>query len=79
MTLNEVYRKAKAEGKSDLCRFMRDMRRAGLRMRYYQGRFWWKGPAVEVRALQDALSATKVKCQWDGMGLGTVVYPRQSL
>jgi hypothetical protein len=79
MKLSEVYRKAKAAGKSDVCRFMRDMRRAGLRLRYYEGRFWWKGPAVVADRVGDVMCETRVKCQWDDMGLGCVVYPRQGL
>ena len=64
-----------------LRRFMGDMKRAGLKskMRYYEGRNFWTGPAVVVDDLQDALSHTKVKCQWDNMGRGFVVYPRQSM
>jgi hypothetical protein len=49
------------------------------KMRFYQGRDFWTGPAVVVDALQDALSHTKVKCQWDRMGRGYVVYPHQSM
>ena len=41
-----------------------------------RGRFFWTGPAVVVDDLQDALSATRVSCQWDSMGRGWVVYPR---
>ena len=46
---------------------------------YVEGRFYWRGPAVVVRHAADAMSETRVKCQWDGMGLGVVVYPRQGL
>ncbi len=34
------------------------------------------GPAVDVDNLQDALGATKVRCQWDNLGLGWIVYPK---
>ena len=44
---------------------------------HYQGRFWWEGPAVIVRDIQDALSSTKVPCQYDSMGLSYVVYPKE--
>lgn len=56
--------------------FAEDMKEAGLAVQEYRGRFWWKGPAVMVDDIQDALGATKVRCQWDHMGLGWVVYPR---
>jgi hypothetical protein len=81
MTLKECWDEAKRSGREDVWRFMRDMKRAGLKskMRYYEGRSFWTGPAVVVHDLQEALSATKVKCQWDNMGLDFVVYPRQSL
>jgi hypothetical protein len=79
MTLKEIYREAKAEGKTEICRFMRDMHRCGLRMRPYNGRFYWSGPAVSAEDVQEVLSETKVKCQFDQLGLGVIVYPRQSL
>ncbi len=60
----------------DHLRFVEDMEEAGLEVEHYEGRFFWKGPAVRVDGLQDALGATKVRCQWDNMGLGWVVYPR---
>ena len=58
-------------------RFVRNMIDAGLgdKLRHYQGRNFYEGPGVDVRNLQDALSATRVKCQWDNMGLGYIVYP----
>ncbi len=57
-------------------RFVKDMQEAGLAPYHYKGRFFWEGPAVNVDDLQDALSQTKVKCQYDQMGLGFVVYPK---
>jgi hypothetical protein len=79
MRLNDVYRQARQSSRLDLCRFMLDMRRAGVRLRYYRGRYFWRGPAAFVDNLQQALRATSVRCQWDHMGLGFVVYPVQSL
>jgi len=67
--------------KNKVCqRFVRDMLNAGLGedLRHYRGRFHWEGPAVSVRDLQDALSHTRVKCQWDQLGLGYIVYPIQA-
>jgi hypothetical protein len=82
MKLKEIYIKAGQQGKNEIRRFMRDMKRAGYKMQWYQGRFWWNGPAVETGNgvdLQDILGATKVKCQWDNMGLDLIVYPIESL
>ena len=53
-----------------------DMEEAGLEVQHYRGRFYWEGPAVAVDDLQDALGATKVRCQWDHLGLGWIVYPK---
>ncbi len=61
---------------SDHLRFVEDMGDAGLDVRHYRGRFFWRGPAVVVDDLQDALGATAVRCQWDNMGRGWVVYPK---
>lgn len=58
--------------------FVEDMIKAGLKPEHYHGRFFWEGPSVIVDDIQDALSATKVKCQLDNMGKGYVVYPRHS-
>jgi hypothetical protein len=56
-------------------RFVKDMEEAGLEVRHYNGRFFFEGPAVACDNLQDVLSNTKVKCQWDNLGLGYIVYP----
>lgn len=56
--------------------FVRDMVDAGLEPYHYRGRNFYSGPAVNVDDIQDALRHTGVKCQWDNMGLGFVVYPR---
>ena len=74
-----MYEKAQKNGIPDICRFMRNMKKAGLKIEYYQGRNFWTGPAVRVDDIQDALSNTKVKCQWDNMGLGYIVYPETPL
>lgn len=59
----------------DCIQFIEDMEEAGLEVRHYRGRFFWEGPAVEVDSLQDAMQATKVRVQYDNMGLGFIVYP----
>lgn len=63
---------------NDTCnKFVKDMEKAGLKVKHYHGRFFWKGPAVRCDDIQDVLSETKVKCQWDNLGLGYIVYPKQ--
>ena len=59
----------------DCVQFIEDMEEAGLEVQHYRGRFFWEGPAVEVDNLQDAMQATKVRVQYDNMGLGFIVYP----
>jgi hypothetical protein len=60
--------------------FVADMERAGLKVRHYEGRFQWQGPAVVVPKdrVGEVLRATSVELQTDNMGLGMVVYPRIS-
>lgn len=62
----------------DCVKFVEDMEDACLDVEHYRGRFFWQGPAVICDDIQDVLSNTKVKCQWDQMGLGYVVYPKAS-
>lgn len=57
-------------------KFVKDMEKAGLEVSLYHGRFFWHGPSVHVDDLQEALSRTKIKCQWDNLGRGFVVYPK---
>jgi hypothetical protein len=56
-------------------KFIEDMEQAGFEVQHYNGRFFWSGPAVACDNLQDVLSNTKIKCQWDSLGLGYIVYP----
>lgn len=58
--------------------FIEDMQQAGLEVRPYSGRYFWEGPAVRVDDIADAMSETTVKCQFDSMGLGYIVYPKVS-
>lgn len=62
--------------KQQYSQFVKDMNNAGLRVRHYNGRFFWEGPAVRCDDLQEVLSETKVPCQWDQMGKGYIVYPK---
>lgn len=61
--------------KAEHAKFTRDMEAAGLEVEHYHGRSFWHGPAVRVDSLQEAMSETRVKVQWDNMGLGYIVYP----
>lgn len=56
--------------------FVKQCLDAGLEPYHYHGQFYYKGPAVDVSDIQDAIRATSVKVQWDNMGLDYVVYPR---
>ena len=78
MKLNDVYKLAREQGNKEVCRFMRDMKKAGLvkQMKFYCGRWFWRGPAVSCDSIQDVMSNTKVPCQWDNLGLGYIVYPK---
>ncbi len=57
-------------------KFVKDMQKLGLMVNFYHGRYYWHGPSVVVDNIQDALSGTKVPCQWDNMGKSWVVYPK---
>lgn len=59
-------------------KFVKDMEKAGMDVQHYRGRWYWEGPAVSCRSIQDVMSNTKVPCQWDQLGLGYIVYPKQS-
>lgn len=56
--------------------FCSDMIKASIPITHYEGRFFWSGPSARVPDIQDVLSHTKVKCLWEEMGRGWVVYPR---
>lgn len=62
----------------DALQFVADMEAAGLKVEHYNGRYFWEGPAVRVDDIQDAMSETKVRLQWDNMGRGYIVYPKAS-
>ena len=56
--------------------FREDMREAGYEVEEYNGRYFYRGPAVRCDDLQDAIRATKVRLQSDQMGKhGYIVYP----
>lgn len=56
--------------------FREDMANAGLEVIEYKGRYFYEGPAVIVRDIQEAIRATQVTVQWDNMGRDFVVYPK---
>ena len=60
---------------AEYSQFVGDMLDAGLEPYHYRGRCYYEGPAVDVDKVGDAMSKTSVKCSFDGMGLGYVVYP----
>lgn len=64
--------------KPETLQFIEDMVEAGLEVRPYAGRYFWQGPAVRVDDISDAMSVTKVRCQFDQLGLGYIVYPKAS-
>jgi len=57
-------------------RFVRECREAGLEVEHYEGRFFYTGPAVRTKDVQEVIRATRVKVQWDNLGLGYIVYPK---
>ncbi|HLQ46770.1 MAG TPA: hypothetical protein VK137_18645 [Planctomycetaceae bacterium] len=79
MKLNDVYATAKRQDKRQLCRFMRDMKRAGLKQRFFHGGSSWSGPAVVCENLDEVLSETDVPCQSVQKGLRYLVHPKQGL
>jgi hypothetical protein len=56
--------------------FCLDMAANQIPVAHYEGRFFWSGPSARVTDIQDVLSNTKVKCLWDAMGKGWIVYPK---
>lgn len=75
MKLKEVYDLAKEQNRPDVRRFMRDMKKAGIKIEFYQGRNFYHGPAAIVDSIQSVLSNTKVRCRYDNMGHRFVVHP----
>lgn len=60
--------------------FREDMIEAGFAVQFYNGRHYYEGWATVIDDqdhLQDVVRATDVKLQWDDMGKGLVIYPRQ--
>jgi len=58
--------------------FKKEAEAAGFKVEHYNGRNFWKGPAVRVESKEEALSlirATSVTLQWDNLGLGFIYYP----
>ncbi len=58
--------------------FARQASKAGFVVTPYEGRNFWKGPAVRVKTAQDGLRLirrTTMALQQDQMGLGYIYYP----
>ena len=79
MKLNDVYESAMQQDKKQLCRFMRDMKRAGFKQRVYHGSPSWSGPAVLCEDAAVVIAETKVPCLSVKKGQRFVVYPKQGL
>jgi hypothetical protein len=59
--------------------FTEEMEEAGYKVEEYNGRDFYKGPAVSVDTgeLQDVIRATQVTLQWDTLGKdGLIIYPK---
>lgn len=61
--------------RNDHAKFCRDMDAAGLSVRQYHGRFFWRGPAVVTSDIDRVVNATVVPLQADSFGLDHIVYP----
>jgi len=57
-------------------KFVKECEAAGLEVEHYNGRMYFKGPAVRCDDIQEVIRATTVDCQTDNMGLGWIVYPK---
>lgn len=79
MKMSDLYAAAKTQEKKQLCRFMRDMKRAGLKQRFFQSKSSWSGPAVVCANVELVLSETKVPCQTRQNGSRFLVHPKQGL
>lgn len=77
--LNDVYASAKEQKKTQLCRFMRDMKRAGHKQRFIEDRAAWSGPAVLCDDVRAVLSDTNVPCLSVAKGDRFLVHPKQGL
>lgn len=79
MKMNDVYATAKSQEKTQLCRFMRDMKRAGLKQRFFLSQSKWSGPAVVCEDVETVLSETNVPCKSLQKGGRFLVHPKQGL
>ena len=61
--------------------FIRDMERGGWPMEHYHSNGFREGPAVRAndeRELQTIIRATEVIVDWEGLGMGYIVFPAVS-
>lgn len=60
--------------------FTRDLLSEGFKIRDYDGRDFYHGPAVTVDdmdGVRAVIRATSVPVMWDNMGKGLIVYPKR--
>jgi len=55
--------------------FCVEMFNAGLPVFHYEGQYYWSGPAVKVKSIDEVLTVTKAPSIWDKLGDFFVVYP----
>lgn len=60
--------------------FKADMEKAGRRVEYYRGRFFYRGWSTrseDFNELQEVIRDTFILLQWDDMGVsGKIIYPQ---
>lgn len=67
----------KMYSKQSHIKFAEEARKAGMKVRYYEGRNLYKGPAVEHSDYQAVIQKVTMPLQWDRMGkTNFIVYPR---
>lgn len=59
-------------------KFVEQVRKAGMTVRYYDGRNFFSGPAVVHADPQAVIRATTMPVQWDNMGkTDFIIYPKR--
>lgn len=56
-------------------KFCQDMRKVGIAVRHYSGRFFWTGPAAYCEYTDDVTTKTELKCSYEVLGRGFIVWP----
>lgn len=82
MTLDEEFEKIREEydlpnyEEERYRQFCVDMCRASIKVIHYNGRYWYKGPAVVWPRVSEVKEKTSILLQQDNMGMDYVVYPK---